>query len=224
MPELAAPDSTPEALIQRTLAPTSGFSSEVYNGASMRVRGFEAVLNAYPLQTPRYGGLTWNTRINFAMNRAIISKLPVSPFLFSAAQVGAVQIREGQSATRLVGNDTVAVAGTCPAHPMEPLDPTFCASRKVGDVVPVYMGDGNPDYTAGLGNEVRWKGLTLYGLFDRQDGGIDTQDDPPLVQEPRPVEAVRQVAHRHVSACDAHLLSGRVVLEAARADPRLRHS
>jgi TonB-linked SusC/RagA family outer membrane protein len=156
-----------DLLIQRTLAPTSGFSSEIYNGASMRVRGFEAVVNAFPLQS--YRGVSWNTRVNFSMNRAVITKLPVAPFLFSTAQVGAVQIKEGQSATQLVGNDTVAVAGTCPAHPV---DPTVCATRKVGDVVPVYMGDGNPDYTAGFGNEVRWKGLTLYGLFDRQHGGM----------------------------------------------------
>jgi len=156
-----------DLLIQRTLAPTSGFSSEVYNGASMRVRGFEAVLNAFPVQNTR--GVTWNTRVNFAMNRAVITKLPVAPFLFSTAQVGAIQIKEGQSATQLVGNDTVAVAGTCPAHPV---DPTVCATRKVGDVVPVYMGDGNPDYTAGLGNEIRWSRLSLYGLFDRQKGGM----------------------------------------------------
>ncbi|HEY2853864.1 MAG TPA: SusC/RagA family TonB-linked outer membrane protein [Gemmatimonadaceae bacterium] len=156
-----------DLLIQRTLAPTSGFSSEVYNGASMRVRGFEAVLNAFPAQNTR--GITWNTRVNFAMNRAVITKLPVAPFLFSTAQVGAIQIKEGQSATQLVGNDTVAVAGTCPAHPV---DPTVCATRKVGDVVPVYMGDGNPKYTAGLGNEIRWSRLSLYGLFDRQKGGM----------------------------------------------------
>jgi len=154
-------------LIQRTLAPTSGFSSEVYNGASMRVRGFEAVLNAFPVQNTR--GVTWNTRVNFAMNRAVITKLPVAPFLFSTAQVGAIQIKEGQSATQLVGNDTVAVAGTCPSHPV---DPTVCATRKVGDVVPVYMGDVNPKYTAGLGNEIRWSRLSLYGLFDRQKGGM----------------------------------------------------
>jgi TonB-dependent starch-binding outer membrane protein SusC len=87
-----------------------------------------------------------------------------------------VQIKEGQSATQLVGNDTVAVAGTCPAKHVPLADPaadaTFCSSRAVGNVVAVYMGDGNPDYTAGLGNEVRWKGLSLYGLFDRQHGGM----------------------------------------------------
>jgi TonB-linked SusC/RagA family outer membrane protein len=161
-----------DLLIQRTLAPSTGFSNEVYNGASMRVGGFEASLNAFPLQTRAYGGLSWNTRLQFAMNRSKITKLPVSAFLFSTPQVGAIEIREGQSATRLVGNDTVAVAGTCPAHAVPNPDPTFCSTRTVGAVVPVYMGDASPDYTAGLGNELRWRGLSLYAMLDRQKGGM----------------------------------------------------
>jgi TonB-dependent starch-binding outer membrane protein SusC len=158
-----------DLLIQRTLAPTTGFGSEVYNGASMRDRGFEVSLSAYPLQTTRYGGLSWNARINFAKNSSVITKLPVPAFLISTPQVGAIQIKEGQSATQLVGNDTVAVAGVCPP---KPVDPTVCASRLPGNVVAVYMGDGNPDYNAGLGNELRWRGFSLYGLLDRQKGGM----------------------------------------------------
>jgi TonB-linked SusC/RagA family outer membrane protein len=158
-----------DLLIQRTLAPTTGFSQEVYNGASMRVRGFEASLNAFPIQTQALGGITWNTRINFAMNRSKVTKLPVPAFLISTPQVGAIQIKEGQSATRLVGNDTVGVAGTCPPHPV---DPSVCSTRVVGNVVPVYMGDASPDYTGGIGNEVRWKGLSLYAMLDRQKGGM----------------------------------------------------
>ena len=158
-----------DLLIQRTLAPTSGFSSEIYNGASMRVTGFEAVLNAFPVQTSRFGGVTWNTRANFARNRTKITKLPVAPFLFSTAQVGAIEIREGQSATRLVGNDTIAVLGQCPA---KVVDPATCVGRAVGQPVAVYMGDGSPDYNAGLGNEIRWKGLSLFGQLDRQKGGM----------------------------------------------------
>src|SRR5688572_1082681 len=158
-----------DLLIQRTLAPTTGFSQEVYNAAAMRVRGFEAALNAFPIQSQALGGISWNVRINFAMNRSKITKLPVPAFLISTPQVGAIQIKEGQSATRLVGNDTVAVAGTCPPHPV---DPSVCSTRVVGNVVPVYMGDASPDYTGGIGNEVRWKGLSLYAMLDRQKGGM----------------------------------------------------
>ena len=158
-----------DLLIQRTLAPTTGFSQEVYNAAEMRVRGFEASLNAFPIQTAALGGISWNVRINFGMNRSKVTKLPVPAFLISTPQVGAIQIKEGQSATRLVGNDTVGVAGTCPPHPV---DPSVCSTRVVGNVVPVYMGDASPDYTGGIGNEVRWKGVSLYAMLDRQKGGM----------------------------------------------------
>ena len=39
-------------------------------------------------------------------------------------------------------------------------------------VVPVLMGDGNPDFNAGLSNELRWAGLSLYANVDRQQGGM----------------------------------------------------
>jgi TonB-linked SusC/RagA family outer membrane protein len=161
--------SISDLLITRTLAPTTGFASETYNGASMRVTGFEAALNAFPVQTSRFGGVTWNARFNIGHNASTITELPVPAFLISTPQVGANQIKLGQSATRLVGNDTVAVAGQCPP---DPVDPTVCGTRRVGDVVAVYMGDGNPTYNAGLGNEIRWRGLSLYGLLDRQKGGM----------------------------------------------------
>lgn len=158
-----------DLLISRTLAPTTGFATEVYNGASMRVRGFEFAINAFPVQTSRFGGVTWNTRLNIGHNASTITKLPVPAFLNSTPQVGAIRIAEGLSATTLVGNDTVAVAGTCPA---KPVDPTVCATRRVGDVVAVYMGDGNPKYNAGFSNDLRWKRFSIYGLLDRQKGGM----------------------------------------------------
>jgi hypothetical protein len=39
-------------------------------------------------------------------------------------------------------------------------------------VVPVVMGDGNPLWTAGLSNEVRYKRFSLYALVDQQKGGM----------------------------------------------------
>jgi TonB-linked SusC/RagA family outer membrane protein len=138
-----------DLLIIRTLPPTSGYSTETSNGASMRVWGFEAALSAYPVQ----GAFTWNTRLNLGANRSRITDLPVAPFLLGTPQVGAIRIEQGKSATQLVGNDTLPQSG-----------------GRV--VVPVVMGDGNPKYNAGWGNEVRWRGLSAYALLDRQQGGM----------------------------------------------------
>jgi TonB-linked SusC/RagA family outer membrane protein len=138
-----------DLLITRTLPPTSGYSSETSNGAAMRVWGFETSLSAFPVQ----GAVTWNTRFNLGANRSRITELPVPAFLLGTPQVGAVRIEQGKSATQLVGNDTLPQAG--------------------GRVVaPVIIGDGNPQFNAGWGNEVRWRGLSAYALLDRQQGGM----------------------------------------------------
>jgi TonB-linked SusC/RagA family outer membrane protein len=138
-----------DLLITRTLPPTSGYSSETSNGAAMRVWGFEAAVSAFPVQ----GAVTWSTRFNVGANRSRITDLPVPAFLLGTPQVGAVRIEEGKSATQIIGNDTLPQAG-----------------GRV--VVPRVIGDGNPRYNAGWGNEVRWRGLSAYALLDRQQGGM----------------------------------------------------
>jgi TonB-linked SusC/RagA family outer membrane protein len=151
-----------DLLLDRTLPPSTGLGSERFNGGLKRVRGFESSVNIMPRP---FAGVQWNSRINFAMNRAKILELPVPPFLFSTAQVGAVRIEKGKSPTQLIGNDTVRIAGKTP-------DGRDSVGLRVGQVVPVVMGDGNPDYTIGFGNDFRWKALSAYVLIDRQQGGM----------------------------------------------------
>ena len=140
-----------DLLITRTLPPTSGYSSEVSNGASMQVWGLESAVSVFPIQNPN---LSWNSRLNFGMNRSKITKLPVPAFLLGTFQVGAVRIEEGKSATQLIGNDTL------------PQSPRTLYPNGV------LMGDGNPQWTGGWGNEVRWRRLSVFALLDRQQGGM----------------------------------------------------
>jgi TonB-linked SusC/RagA family outer membrane protein len=151
-----------DLLLDRTLPPSTGLGSERFNGGLMRVRGFESSINIIPSQ---FAGVQWNARINFALNRAKIMELPVPPFLFSSAQVGAVRIEQGKSPTQLIGNDTVSVADKTP-------DGRDSVGLKVGQVVPVVMGDGNPDYTVGFSNDFKWRAFSAYVLIDRQQGGM----------------------------------------------------
>jgi TonB-linked SusC/RagA family outer membrane protein len=151
-----------DLLLDRTLPPSSGLGSERFNGGLMRVRGFESSINIIPKP---FGGVQWSSRVNFALNRATIMELPVPPFLFSTAQVGAVRIEKGKSPTQLIGNDTVSVANKTP-------DGRDSVGLKVGQVVPVLMGDGNPDYTVGIGNDFKWRAISAYVLIDRQQGGM----------------------------------------------------
>jgi len=135
-------------LIQRTLAPTTGYSQEVYNGASMRVRGLETVVSGAPIRDFR--GFSWDTHVNFAMNRGIITDLPVPSFYLGAPQTGAAKIEQGKSPTQIFGNDTLPN----------------------GTVIQDKMGDGNPDFTLGFSNTFRRGSFALSGTVDRQHGGM----------------------------------------------------
>ncbi len=140
-----------DLLITRTLAPATGYASEVSNGASMRVWGLETAMSLFPVQRANF---SWNTRVNWGMNRSRITNLPVPAFLLGTFQVGAVRIEQGKSATQLIGNDTL------PQSPRA-LYPTG-----------VLMGDGNPSWNGGWGNEVRWRHFSVFALLDRQQGGM----------------------------------------------------
>lgn len=140
-----------DLLITRTLPPTSGYSSEISNGAEMKVWGIEASVSVNPVQR---AGLTWNTRLNWGMNRSEITSLPVPAFLLGTFQVGAVRVEKGKSATQLIGNDTL------PQSPRT-LQPNG-----------VLMGDGNPDWTGGWSNEVRMGRFSAFALLDHQQGGM----------------------------------------------------
>ncbi|MFN8669667.1 MAG: SusC/RagA family TonB-linked outer membrane protein [Gemmatimonadaceae bacterium] len=140
-----------DLLITRTLPPTSGYSSEISNGAEMKVWGAEVAASLTPIQR---GTLSWNTRVNWGMNRSEITALPVPAFLLGTFQVGAVRIEKGKSATQLIGNDTL------------PQSPRTLYPNGV------LMGDGNPDWTGGWSNEVRWHRFSAFALLDRQQGGM----------------------------------------------------
>ncbi len=133
-------------LLQRALAPSSGFTLQVFNGGKMRVRGIEVALEAIPVRGPA----TWVSRTTFYADRSKILELPVPAFRtggFGTA-LGAYEIREGESATQIVANvlegDEVVV-------------------RKVGD--------GMPDFRMGFSNDLSIGPFSISSLVDWQQGG-----------------------------------------------------
>lgn len=135
-------------LLQRSLAVSSGFELEIFNGGELRTQGIEIGLGAIPV---RSSDMQWISRATFFLTRSKIMELPVPTFRtggFGTA-LGAFQIEEGASATQIVGNDTLP-DGT-------PL------VRKIGDAT--------PDFNMSFANEVSFKGFRLYGLVDWQKGG-----------------------------------------------------
>jgi TonB-linked SusC/RagA family outer membrane protein len=138
-----------DMLLQRSIAPSSGFTTQFFNGGTLRNRGVELMIEGTPLQS---GGLRWQTAVGFAKNVSLITSLPVPGYNYVdfGAVYGVHRIEQGQSATQIVGNDGLKPDGTC------------CLIRK--------LGDSEPDFMVHFSNRVALGGFTLFFLLDWQSG------------------------------------------------------
>lgn len=138
-------------LLQRALAPSTGFLAEFLNGGSMRNRGVELALQATPVSSKE---VEWTTRATLTMNRSEITSLPDNVPAFNiigagfGAGLGAFRIQEGRSATQIVGAADLDGDGVG------------------GDQV----GDGEPDFRIGWSNVVKTGDFTFGLLVDWQQG------------------------------------------------------
>ncbi len=138
-----------DLLLTRTLAPSSGFGLEFFNGGSMRTRGVEIAVGLVPIQTARFD---WLLRTTFSANRSVITELPVPAFITTGGgfgtSIGAFRIEEGASPTQIIGNDTLPD----------------------GSITVVKIGDANPNFRMSFINDVNYGPWNLHFLLDWQNG------------------------------------------------------
>ncbi len=136
-----------DLLLQRSLPPSSGFQTEIFNGGVMRDRGLEVDLTAVPSQR---SNLQWTVNANFSLDRGKVLSLPVPDFFPPTGfgvDLGTNYIQVGASSTQLVGNDTLCTS--------------FCK-----------VGDQNPNFRVGFSNDLQYKAAHLYFLLNWQSGGV----------------------------------------------------
>lgn len=140
-----------DMLLQRTLAGSTGFLTQIFNGGELRNRGLELALSATPVDRR---DLQWTSRTTFYTNKATIEDLPVPAFItgaFGSTALGVFQVEEGRSATQIVGRNG--------------RDPVTNAP------IEEQLGDATPQFKMGFSNELRYRAFSLYGLVDWQHGG-----------------------------------------------------
>ena len=131
-------------LLQRTIQPSSGFSTEWVNAGDLRNRGLELGINALVVNK---ANLRWNSTVNFWKNRSKVTRLDIPTTVLGAFgnTLGTFRIEEGASATQIVGIDNGP-------------------ARK--------LGDQEPDFQMNFWNELTmFKNLSLRFLLHWKQGG-----------------------------------------------------
>jgi TonB-linked SusC/RagA family outer membrane protein len=174
-----------DLLINRFIAPTTGFSSLLDNLGSLENKGFELVINGKPIQNKNFN---WSVTGIFNHNRNKAVKIGQALTLLSTNQGAPVAIIEGQpigvfygaffavdNSGNLLknptgypqgerGTQTGAISYVVQRDPVTGLPITsFPLLRKI-------LGDPNPDYTASLVNELTYKKLSLRLQLDAVQG------------------------------------------------------
>ncbi|MEO8448476.1 MAG: SusC/RagA family TonB-linked outer membrane protein [Gemmatimonadota bacterium] len=140
-----------DLLLPRTPAPSLGYSQVFLNGGSQRNVGQEVFLGVTPVQSRDF---TWIFETSFTRNRNKVLSLPFPGFRPVGAGFGLAFgeffIEPGKPAQQIIGQTGINPDGT------------FIVST---------IGDAAPDFKWSFGNNLSYKNLTLYALWDWQYGG-----------------------------------------------------
>jgi TonB-linked SusC/RagA family outer membrane protein len=137
-----------DLILQRTLAPSTGFATQIFNGGEARVRGIEIGLFATPIESD---GFSWVSRTTFFHDQSTVISLPVPAFETGGfgTGLGAFRIEEGASLTQIVstvGQDANGVP------------------------IVAQAGDATADFRIGASNDFSWGPFTLRSVLDWSEG------------------------------------------------------
>lgn len=173
-----------DLLINRFIAPTSGFSSLLDNFGSLENKGFELMLTGTPVQTKDFN---WTISGIYNHNKNKATKIGQSLTLLSTNSGAPVSIIEGQPigvfygayfATDANGNLVKNASGFPQGERgIQTGALTYTVTRDANGIpvqtnplVRTIIGDPNPDYTATLTNEFNYKKISLRVQIDAVKG------------------------------------------------------
>ncbi|MEI7734237.1 MAG: SusC/RagA family TonB-linked outer membrane protein [Ferruginibacter sp.] len=173
-----------DLLINRFIAPTTGFSSLLDNFGSLENKGFELMLTGTPVQTKDFN---WTITGIYNHNRNKATKIGQALTLLSTNSGAPVSIIEGQPigvfygayfATDASGNLVKNASGFPQGERgIQTGALTYTVTRDAGGLpittnplVRTIIGDPNPDYTATLTNEFSYKKISMRVQIDAVKG------------------------------------------------------
>ena len=164
-------NTSADQIINLPASSSSGFATRLVNGGKIQSRGVELSLKGIPVIRNNF---RWNTNVNFSSNRSRVTQLPSGVdqyvtgfeslyissdnsvfFIASPANKGRVGDIYGTGLLQVNGQ-TVYDAKGFPVR-----DPKL---RNLGNY--------NPDFMIGFGNELSYKNVSLHFLWDWRQGGV----------------------------------------------------
>jgi len=173
-----------DLLINRVIAPTTGFSSLLDNFGSLENKGFEFVVTGKPIQNKN---VNWTVTAIYNHNRNKAVKIGQALTLLSTNSGAPVAIIEGQPigifygaffANDASGNPVKNGSGFIQGERGTQTSPLTYTVQRDANGIPIatfplvrkVIGDPNPDWTGSLTNEVTWKKLSLRIQLDAVQG------------------------------------------------------
>jgi TonB-linked SusC/RagA family outer membrane protein len=156
---------TVDQILGLQLAPSSGYSTQQVNAGTIRNKGVEALVTFNWLKS-QTNGFEWSTSVNFSQNNSELEELDPRINQLDLGGLSTISLiaRKGQPVAQIMGsvperdpngNIVVDANGI----------PVASTTREV-------YGDTQYDYTMGIGNTLRYKGITLDFSFDIRQGGL----------------------------------------------------
>lgn len=157
-----------DLLVRAQLAQSSGVNLQNVNGGTMQSKGVELALNVVPVQS--VSGLTWTSRTTwFQSSTKILSFIEgIRPFTTGTAAggfgnaFGRLRYAPGYSVSTIWGNQPQPDGSVQADTP---------------------LGDANPHYTMGFGNDFRWGNWSLNSVVDYRRGGLVSNMTQTLFDE-----------------------------------------
>ena len=152
------------------LALSSGYNSRTINAGEIQNRGIEIMLRGTPIETE--SGFKWSIAASFAKNTnkviSLIDGLKTYLQPTGGAEDATVEARVGERMGALYGPGFARVVSGPLAGEMI----IKANGRPEVTSEPIYLGNVNPDWTAGITNTFSYKGFYVSGLLDIRQGGV----------------------------------------------------
>ena len=154
--------ATTNQILSAQISPTTGYTNRVLNAGKISNKGIEALLNLTPVRTT--GGFEWDVTLNFARNRSQVEELfgDLQTVTLGSYWGLTIEARKDEPYGALYGN---------PYLRNEDGQLIVRNGLPQGDATKRVLGNYNPDWTAGLNNAFRYKGVDFSFLFDTKQGG-----------------------------------------------------